>query len=337
MIQQQNIREVARVTRIQRVSAGLFVLRYASSTDMRNPPQVFVEFDAASGVSVLTDVPGGVSAMHIPGDALVVHALRDSQIRFIVSATAAGGGTDARCVLERVSCSLPAVSSPAYVADIADVRGSGQGSSGEGLSILAHVSRRGDIIASVGEWVCGPASPHPIEGLELTWPDRPAGVDILMSAIIRDGTRKALPPVSIGHFAGSRQKAAPIIGLTLNLSGPAAHLYTLEVSALFLGGALIARSGVFIELSGENGSAPLVGLKASIRAAGSKVSAGSGLNFARTGYVANGEPVQSHEPVAPGAFLSRPVPSHDVSTSNRVRVFRMPSNKALTAPVSHKL
>lgn len=312
--------ETASVTRHQRVSAGLFVLRYSASAGGLRAPAVAVESEPHSGVTILSENNAARTMLHAPGDAVVVHALRDAHIRISVLPRTAASSTDAQLVLERVSCSVPA---EAVFEEKTPVVAPASLATGE-LSVLAHVSRRGDVTAQAGQWVCGPDAPLAIEGLELVWPDKPEGVDILTAAVINMRGRRVQPPAKIGQFVGTRQKAAPIVGLTLNLTGALAHRYVLQVEALFLGGSLVSRTGVFVELAGDTGFEPLVGLKLSVSEQGARQDAApAAFHFptAQTmdsGFAAPAAP----SPVSAPAIDSRR--EETPASTGRVRVFRMP-------------
>ena len=72
------------------------------------------------------------------------------------------------------------------------------------------------------EWLGGPSSPMRIEGIAIDWPEKPSDLQI------RYAVKTARPmPISgqtmeLGSFAGTRGRAMPIVGLMLELSGPAA-------------------------------------------------------------------------------------------------------------------
>lgn len=131
------------------------------------------------------------------------------------------------------------------------------------MSILAHVSRRGDIIVEGGDWVCGPDLPMPIEGLELRLGHALPGLEILTSAIVNLRGHKVTAPHPLGSFAGTRGRSSPLLGVTFALGGPLADQYVLRGEALFLGAAIVVRAGQRISLSGQAGEA-LLGLRLSL-------------------------------------------------------------------------
>lgn len=103
-----------------------------------------------------------------------------------------------------------------------------------GISIIGHVERTGDVVAPEGKLLGDPASTLRIEGFQLMWPDRPDGVELAYSIAVEGvGT---LPLVSTGKFCGTRGQARRITEVTFVLTGPKASQYQLEGVACFTGG-----------------------------------------------------------------------------------------------------
>ena len=65
----------------------------------------------------------------------------------------------------------------------------------------------------------------------------------------------------MSEFAGTKGRAAPIVGLTIVLRGEIASSYRIKADCLFLGGQMISESGQKLILSGPTGREPLVGLR----------------------------------------------------------------------------
>lgn len=235
-----------------RVGQGLFVLRYVSSKAGFNAPIVSV---TAPGADVVIICPTADDARLVaPGDALVVHAVRDSLINVMVAPLRANGSCDAELVLERVSTTIRGQ-------PVADHSVRGHSVSTRGIEILAHVARRGDVVVPAGEWICGPDLPMAIEGIEIRWRDKPHGLDIVCGATVNARGRQTLPDKHIGAFQGTRGRAAPITTLTLSLTGPGSHDFSLVCDAAFLGLPVMSVSGRSCVLSGTTGHEPLVGLR----------------------------------------------------------------------------
>jgi hypothetical protein len=192
-----------------------------------------------------------------PGDGLVVRAVRDAALILEVVPSAPGGTVDAELRLEPVSRLVPSAGGKVdRVPQSGDIEAD--------VEILAHVARRGDVVVSAGQWICGPDYPMPIEGIEMRWPGRPAGLDVVTSVSIRKNGIRNLPPALTGEFAGTRGRAAPITSLEISLTGERARDYELKLDALFLGSAVQSRRGQSISLIGPTGREPLVGFRASI-------------------------------------------------------------------------
>jgi hypothetical protein len=256
------VRESSNVMRTIRVSQGLFVLRYVTSKAGLNAPLLEVSAAASSGVELIFPHGGAGARLATPGDAMVVRAARDSLISIAVTPSHRHGSCDAELVLERVSTTLsnevavvaPTVQEPRRPAAVEDIR------------ILAHVARRGDIIVPAGQWICGPDLPMAIEGLEIRWPSRPAGVEIIAKASHLRGGAGMIERGADG-FLGTRGKASPLTSLVLSLQGPGSDDLTLRCDALFLGLPVMTVSGRSCVLRGTSGTEPLVGLRLSVASA----------------------------------------------------------------------
>ncbi len=292
-----------------RVPRGVFVLRYVASSGGLGAPEVAVAAPPGSDVEIIAaDQAGGESVLGMPGDAVVLRASRDSAVLVTIVPQVSGGSRDAHVTLERVSSSKrPQLLARAAGAPIA-IEGAAS------LEILAHVSRRGDIVVRGEEWICGPQFPMAIEGLELRWPGLAAGVDIMTSAVINARGRKTLPPAPSGTFVGTRGKAAPLVGVTFTLTGPKAANYRLVCEALFLGAPVTSRAGSVVELMGPTGHEPLVGLRLSVEPTVRSAA----------------QPFDSRLPAlerprsatSPGSENQAPLRTNGAGSASRVRVFR---------------
>jgi hypothetical protein len=189
---------------------------------------------------------------------MVVRASRDTFITITVTPTERSGSCDAELVLERVSTTHTPQRAEPSLARVAPV---------EGIEILAHVARRGDVAVSAGRWICGPDVPMAIEGVEIRWPRRPHGVDIVGRATSTARGNGTSEELRTGFFIGSRGRAAPLTSLALSLVGPDAEGFVLSCEALFLGLPVMTVSGRSCVLRGTTGTEPLVGLRLSVDAA----------------------------------------------------------------------
>jgi hypothetical protein len=112
----------------------------------------------------------------------------------------------------------------------------------ENPEIAAHIQRRGDILARIGEWVGERNSKQWIEGFALA--PRASGIaqeDIEYQAVLGRGW---LSPWSEGtQYCGSRGMALPILGLRVRLRGAAAKSHTIKVSGTFTDGSAVGPVG----------------------------------------------------------------------------------------------
>jgi hypothetical protein len=129
-----------------------------------------------------------------------------------------------------------------------------------GIRVLGHLSRRGDVVVGPGEWLAGPTSPLPIEGLEIRGAPSGAGLEYQVLAGGRGGQWS--PWVSAGQFAGSRGRSRPLMGVRMRLQGGEGLVLRLQV--LFLGAPVVSRAGRAIEAAGLSSGDPLVGLSVAL-------------------------------------------------------------------------
>lgn len=239
------------------VDGGLYVLRYVSTRAGEHCPFVKIRPEGAHSITFIA-APGGLAdTLAAPGDCLVVRAETSGALHLTVSSIVDGGSLDAELKLERIATSqrAPVASFPHAVQ--LDVPA-------PDISVLAHVSRRGDVTLGPDEWVGGPDLPLAIEGLAVNWPNKPVDVTLGYTATIRYANQHRVVRGTAGEFAGTRGKAAPLVGLELSLGGLGAGAFQLKVDALFLGAAILSKTGDTISLAGPSGQEPLVGLRLSI-------------------------------------------------------------------------
>lgn len=104
----------------------------------------------------------------------------------------------------------------------------------KGISVIAHIERTGDVVAGEGNAVGDPSKGLRVEGFQLMWPDRPAGVDLAYRISV-EGVGQ-MPAVTTGKFCGTRGQARRITELSFTLIGPEAAKYALDGTAWFTGG-----------------------------------------------------------------------------------------------------
>jgi hypothetical protein len=310
-------------TRKIRVSRGLFVLRYASSKAGISAPVISIATTDDTAIEIISPSEDGAQLV-CPGDGLVICAARDSLLDVSVTPLHPGGSSDAELVLERINTTiqLPNAISPSR--DEAAIL-----IAKNDIQILAHVSRRGDIVVAAGDWICGPDLPMAIEGLEIRWPNCPDGVDIVTRASVNPRHPQALPEKSIGAFQGTRGRAAAITSLSIALTGPRAHLLSLSCDALFLGQSITNAQGASCVVTGLTGREPLVGFRLSVAPISKQVVQSRGEKPAQTSL-----PLTASPPLV-SAAPSAPLPAaRQLGRNNRVRVFRSPNQRTSSLTVN---
>lgn len=298
-----------------RVPQGVFVLRYISSPNGLDAPEILVSPSAAD----LEIIDGAQqhsatreTVLGVPGDAVVLRASRDTTVLITIVAGRDRVQRQASIGLERISSAArPSFTAQAPMPKL---------EFGGPLEILAHVAHRGDVLVKAGEWICGPQFPMAIEGIELRWPGMP-GSEITTTVSVNSRGRMQLPPKMIGEFAGSRGKSAPIIGIGFALGSAGGTRHTLHCEALFLGAAVVSRSGPMIDLRGPTGHEPLVGLRlwtapvAEISPARGRIQAYNAVSYPAFQPAAAAPAVQHVETAV---------------AAGRVRVFRTPRSRSAT-------
>jgi hypothetical protein len=236
------------------VGAGLYILRYVSAKAAApRCPFVTVKIPPRNGRGIsLISVPHSAhDSLAAPGDCIVVRAENAGALNLTISAADPDTSLDAEFRLERI----------VTVNEAIDQKRAGAQATRSEIEIVAHVSRRGDVFAGPGEWICGPDLPMPIEGIQIDWPNKPADVELEYTvAVSRSNQKRVLGGVA-GDFAGSRGKSTPIVGLDLALKGPGASRYQLRADALVFGGAVTSKRGNELSFAGPTGREPLVGLR----------------------------------------------------------------------------
>lgn len=122
---------------------------------------------------------------------------------------------------------------------------------------------RGDVTMSEDEWMAGPDSPAPVEGLCIKSPNREL-FSVEMQVLVV-GAQQWSIWVGDNVYAGTRGRGLPLGGVRLRLVGAEAAQTELTAEALFLGSMVLKKSGRQIEFTSSTGSEPLVGLKLGVK------------------------------------------------------------------------
>lgn len=102
--------------------------------------------------------------------------------------------------------------------------------------VAAHIQRRGDVVAPLGEWMGERGSQRWIGGFAIA--PRGEGVtkaDVEYQAVLGRGWLS--PWAEGGQYCGSRGMALPILGLRVRLKGDAASTHNVRVTASFTDGS----------------------------------------------------------------------------------------------------
>jgi hypothetical protein len=244
------------------IDRGLFLVRYSDAEDEKRPPIVRISLDRKSrGDSALILHPDSTTGvLSGPGTALAVRTSAPTQLLVEVIPRDQNGSTTATVKVEALNPGEIAVS-PLLTSAIP-----GSAVDLDGLRIHGHIAGQGDVVVSRDEWLGGPAAPARVEGLQIEWPRKPAGLDIRYAVKFARPQGALSQMTDIGKFAGTRGRALPVTGVVLELSGDDAAGYDLAVEALFLGSPAMRSRGQRVVVSGPTSREPLVGLRVNLEA-----------------------------------------------------------------------
>jgi hypothetical protein len=250
------------------VDKGLVIVRYATAGDEFRPPkiEVLVNPKDEKHIEVISNPLHSEAVLWQPGACLVVRAMRPGKLFVEVVPLDDNGSTAATVKVEMLSqgensearTALPATKG---AVDLGHSSGAKSHVDLERLKIIGHVAGIGDVTARADEWVAGPSAPARIEGLSIAWPGKPDDLDIQYCVKLARPHAVSGRMMGLGAYAGTRGRALPIVGIRLEMSGPAASSFRLVSEAAFLGAPIARTSGKQIEMSGPTGREPLVGLR----------------------------------------------------------------------------
>lgn len=116
--------------------------------------------------------------------------------------------------------------------------------------LAAHIQRRGDVLAQIGEWMGEPGSQNWIEGFGIAPQSLVAPEDIEYQAVLGKGWLS--PWAEAGQYCGSRGMALPILGLCARLKNGAEEKYDLSIEATFTDGTRIGPVAGGVTLEAES-------------------------------------------------------------------------------------
>jgi len=244
------------------INRGLFLVRYAAAEDAARPPSVRVSPDPAPNkdIGFLLHPDHSEPVLRQPGTCLVVRALAAGKLSVEVAAAQDGGSTAATVRIEPLTQGNPASA-------LARLKSGRKDSAPDRSSfrIIGHVTGLGDQLVNANEWLAGPSAPSRIEGIAIEWPDKPDNLEIRYAVKTARPQPASGRTTGLGDFAGTRGKAMPIVGVMLEISGPAAASLQFAVEAIFLGAPAMRITGKRIVASGPTGREPLVGLRLGLK------------------------------------------------------------------------
>ena len=307
------------------VERGLFLIKYESSENTRNPPVVRISPEEGSESSIELIIPPDAdnAVLWSPGASLAARAVQNARLRVVVSASEPGGSTAARIQIHVLDLDPVGMRQRDYSAPL-DL---------SGFRVLGHVAGRGDVLVDAETWIAGPLAPSRIEGFAIQWPEKVPDLIVRYSVTV-GGQRPTMGPlVDAGNFAGTRGRALPVVGATLEISGPAAQGHQFVVDSVFLGSPQMRTAGQRVVLAGPTGREPLVGLRIRMEAVEQSragPSSGEPLQSQPSYRASNPRPVQQPRALAlvedERTTAVAAIPGQS-KTSGRVRVFRSQNRK----------
>lgn len=242
------------------INRGLFLVRYATAEDERKPPKVLLapDSDSTNDMNFLLHPDHKEAVLWQPGTCLVIRATAAGKLSVQVIPTHKGGSAAATVRIEPLNqgkappLQIPRKKQANTPYNLGDFR------------ILGHVTGIGDVTVNANEWIAGPAAPSRIEGISIEWPGKPSNLDINYAVKTARPQTATGRKMGLGLFAGTRGKAMPIVGLTLELVGSEAANFQFSGEAIFLGSPVVRMTGKRVVVSGPTGREPLVGLRLSV-------------------------------------------------------------------------
>ncbi len=239
------------------IDRGLFLVRYTAAEDQEQPPRVKLSADPSSkkDITFVLYPDHNEPILWEPETCLVVRATAAARLAVQVIPMEEGGSTAATVRIEPISQgkAITSQANNGFAHDFDDLR------------LLGHVTGLGDVTVMADEWLGGPSTPMRIEGLAIDWREKPSDLQIRYAV----KTAKPMPvsgeTVELGSFAGTRGRAMPVVGLMIELNGPAAVHFQFCVEAIFLGSPAMRIISNRVVASGPTGREPLVGLRLSLK------------------------------------------------------------------------
>jgi hypothetical protein len=253
--------ETARQQKIVDLDRGLFLIGYESAGGNKRPPPVRVSPDHAStgDVTLILHPDQHEAVLFQPGSALFALATTPAKLLFDILFEQQNNSDTPSIKIEKLTQGDRNTRRPRSDGgtdlNLVDFR------------VLGHLAGVGDVTVTPQQWLAGPTGPSRIEGIQIDWPSKPADLDIRYAVKLSKPLPASGQMTGMGRFAGSRGKALPVIGVTLEMSGARASSCRFVVDAAFLGSPIKRVVGKRIVLSGPSERETLVGLRVSLEPA----------------------------------------------------------------------
>jgi Clostridial hydrophobic W len=257
------------------VERGLHLLRYERKSLAAEPPVASVsQADGCESSIQIISSPGATPGeLPFPGSCVVILANASGALHVSVRRRNAEGSLDATLRLESLAPTKTSESAAGRL--MPGVVGSRVASSGPSaqprptapkIVVMGHVAHRGDVEAAGGDWIAGPASPSPIEGIEIRSSSGPS-LGVEAQVMVGGQSPKWSDWVPSGSFAGTRGRRLPLVGVRLRLQGADAEQFELVADAVFLGSPIASKRGRETEFLSAGAGDPLVGFRLSVQPA----------------------------------------------------------------------
>lgn len=252
------------------LNPGMYILRHPKTGTVPLTVSRAAGLQKNNGKLEVIGTPGTEGTILRSGADCIVAHVSGAPVELVVTAylDKAGAAVPALRVDQVALDGAPAAAqAPAIPAPVAQADKKAIAIPASGVSVIAHIERKGDVVASNGVLLGDPGTNLRIEGFQLMWPDRPQGADLAYNIEV-EGIGQ-LPVVKSGKFCGTRGQARRITEATFSLVGPQANEFKLEGTAYFTGGFQVpVESGH--ALGGPSGLEHLTALRLNVVKAGAK-------------------------------------------------------------------
>lgn len=220
---------------------GMYILRHPNDGQ---PPMTISRAPgdpAHNGRIEALWTPGTMGATLRDGSDCIVMHVQDAPAELLVSAFAAVPGTGALPALRIDKINLDQPAAPAAEPPSPPAQPEPEPAearkfyiSDKGVSLVGHIERVGDAVATEGAHLGDPDSNLRLEGFLAVWPDRPQDADLAYNAVVEG--LGLTTTTGTGHYCGSKGESRRLKEVTFAIIGAGAAQFALEGSAHFSGG-----------------------------------------------------------------------------------------------------